>query len=85
MANKWINIHDEKPYDDEPVYYYFHNKVFYGFYFKEDVSCLYLMPYGTYSSNIFYGRSGFLSNDVTWWMPREDTEGIIIPEKPCIQ
>lgn len=84
--NKWIDIHDEKPYNNEPVYYYFDffDKVYVGYYNEEDVSEIYNEPYGKYKSNCFYGRCGFLCDDVVFWMPRDDTDGIIIPNKPYL-
>lgn len=82
--NKWIDIHDEKPYNDEPVYYYFDffDKVYIGYYCEEDTSDFFNEPYGKYKSNVFYGKGGFLGDDVIFWMPRDDTDGIVIPEKP---
>jgi hypothetical protein len=82
--SKWIDIKLEKPYNDEPVYYYFNvfDKVYRGFYCEEDVSHIFNEPYGTYKSDCFYGKSGFLCDDVKYWMPREDTDSIIYPDKP---
>jgi hypothetical protein len=82
--SEWLDIHDKKPYNDEPVYYYFDvfDKVYYGYYYEDDMSFFYNAPHGTYKQNTFYGRSGFLGDDVTYWMPREDTEPILYPDKP---
>lgn len=72
----WINIKEKKPEENQEVWYYFEhfNRVYSGKYSREDVSSMYEKPDGTYFSDVFYGKSGFLSDDVDWWMPRKEGE-----------
>ncbi len=72
--NEWKNIKIEKPKENQPVYYYFDvfDKVYEGFFCTEDNSELFDEPLGTYVSNIFYSKHGWLADDITWWMPREE-------------
>ena len=72
---EWIDIRDKEPEDGQMVYYWFgfFNKVYTGFYekYREDD-----YPEGIYS-NIFFSDKGFLTDDITWWMPREELpEGV---------
>jgi hypothetical protein len=87
MNKKWLDINIETPYNNEPVYYYFDvfDRVYVGYFCQEDVSFVYNKPYGTYKSNIFYSKHGFLSDDVKYWMPREDTDMIDKPKKPNME
>lgn len=77
--NIWLRIDEQKPYNEQPVFYYFgfFDKIYKGAYSTEEVE---------FSGKIlvmdcFYGKSGFLSDDVTYWMPRiEGNE--FFPEHP---
>lgn len=67
----WIKVEDELPEIGQRVIYYFeHVGVHVGKFMKVDNNED--MPYG----NIFYGKSGFLTDDVTHWMPLPE-----IPQK----
>jgi hypothetical protein len=75
MTSKWISIEDQKPEEGQPVYYYFgvFDSVYDGYY--KSYSDEYY-PQGI-SSDIFYSALGFLTDDVTWWMLREELpEGV---------
>ena len=73
----WIDIRDKEPEDGQLVYYWFgffdcvytgHYEQYYDEYY----------PIGVYS-NVFYNDEGFLTDDVTWWMPREKLpEGVYL-------
>ena len=59
----WRKVEDELPKDGQKVIYYFEvTGINIGKYKKDK------------EGDIFYGRSGFLTNDVTHWMP--------LPEPP---
>ena len=79
---EWINIKNKVPEEQQKVWYYFDffSKVYAGFYCSEDNSSIYGEPVGTYISNCFYSKHGFLNNDVEFWMPREDNDEM--PDKP---
>lgn len=81
-TREWKDITQEKPTNCQEVFYYFDafKKVYAGYYELIDNSELYKEPKGTYMSDCFYGKSGFLSGDVQYWMPRES--GDIAPEVP---
>lgn len=66
---EWINIKDKKPEPGKPVWYYFDvfNRIYDGHY------------YGTDKEDVFYGKHGFLTNDVTFWMPKNNNKK---PDKP---
>ena len=82
--SKWFDIKQKMPEEGQPVWYYFDvaDNVYDGFYNRDDVSSLYNEPEGTYFSNCFHGRHGWLCDDVTYWTPRE--EGQDKPDKPVI-
>lgn len=73
--SEWLRIDEHTPEENQPVYYYFgvFDCVYAGFYQKyydEDY------PEGVFS-DCFYSKSGFLTDDVTYWMPREELpEGV---------
>jgi hypothetical protein len=75
---RWIHIDMRIPSEGEEVWYYFgfNNRVYSGRHrsFREEG-----YPPGVVS-NTFYGRSGFLTDDVTFWMPRSASEER--PERP---
>lgn len=58
----WININDRKPKEWQKVIYYFKPLgTFFGEYTK-----------GENGEDIFFGDHGWLTNDVTDWMPFPD-------------
>ena len=69
MANiKWNRIDKVKPESEQKVWYWF--EIFtqtYGGFYKTD----------RYEQDVFYGDCGWLTGDVTYWMPRSDGD-----EKP---
>jgi len=73
MSESWIDIKDQKPDKGQEVWYYFHGNVYAGRYYQE-----YYWP-GTLG-DVFYGKSGFLTNDVKYWMPRSKGQ-----EKPIFE
>lgn len=66
MSN-WISVNDLLPEDGANVIYYF------------DQVGVHRGKYDA-NSNTFYGRSGWLWNDVTHWMPDKGQE---LPERPA--
>jgi hypothetical protein len=72
MVKNWISIKDKKPRKGQRVWYYFHffKRIYAGKYMLDDVSDICNKPKGTCFSNVFYGKSGWLSDDVNYWMPR---------------
>ena len=70
--NNWIKIEDKQPKEKQDVWYYFKPcGIFKGKYIKEE--------YVTYDNeidyhDIFYGKSGFLTDDVTHWMPYKEND-----------
>ena len=65
----WIKVDDRLPEVGQKVIYYFeHTGISIGKFMKAENNedCQY--------GNIFYGKSGWLTDDVTHWMP--------VPEKP---
>jgi hypothetical protein len=83
MSQQWLRIDEQKPKDAQLVFYYFgvFDKVYKGMYSSE----VFNLPdedETTITCNIDYfgGRSGFLGDDVTYWMPREDGDNY--PEPP---
>jgi hypothetical protein len=75
----WISISDKLPEEKQPVFYYFgvFDCVYAGFYQSDKIN------FGDdrwYDSNCFYSDKGFLSDDVTFWQPRE--EGQELPKSP---
>jgi hypothetical protein len=66
---EWIKVEDELPEEGQKVIYFFeYVGIHIGKFMKDkdNIGC----PYG----NTFYGKSGFLTDDVTHWMP--------LPEPP---
>lgn len=73
---KWINIHDKTPEDGQKVITYFE---FSGIEIatyrdvSKDIEVINGKEYvGLFGKNMFYNRSGFLTDDVEWWMPLPD-------------
>jgi len=73
MKQKWLRIDEQKPEKKQKVWYWFEvfKKYYEGFYNSDE-----------YKQDIFYGDCGFLTGDVTYWMPRED--GDKKPKPPTI-
>jgi hypothetical protein len=71
--NDWVKMSDRKPEETQAVIYYFDmvgiHRGWYQVYTDED----------GYKYDVFFGMSGFLSDDVTHWMPDTGQE---LPEKP---
>lgn len=61
---KWIRIDEKLPEEGQKVFYYFEvfKQVYDGFYTKDKEM----------GFNVFHGDHGFLGDDVTYWMPRND-------------
>lgn len=78
----WIKITDRRPLDGQKVWYYFDVcGVNAGYY---ELATTASLPNGNTvpipPSDVFYGEKGFLCDDVTHWLPRED--GDIKPDPP---
>ena len=66
----WIKIEDKIPDEGQKVIYYFeHTGISIGKFTKDKDNIGF--PFG----NIFYGKSGFLTDDVTHWMPLPEPPG----------
>jgi hypothetical protein len=64
--SEWISVKDRLPKDGQRVLYYFHYVgVHAGNYARE-------LDDDGYMHDVFYGKDGFLSDDVTHWMPFPD-------------
>jgi hypothetical protein len=79
IMSEWKHIDQEQPTQGQPVYYWFGawDKIYSGFFeVSEDEECKGMF--------FFYGKSGFLGDDITWWMPREELpDGVeFLPEGP---
>ena len=80
----WLRIDEQKPEQEQKVFYWFGSfgKVYEGAYVSEDTDfsnsngALYQIDY-------FYDGGGFLGDDVTFWMPRE--EGDDMPDEPSLE
>lgn len=72
--SKWIHIKDQKPQEEQDVFYFFEVLgVYKGKYQKvnyyeghDDIEPCW--------GDCFYGKSGFLTDDVTHWMPAPTDE-----------
>ncbi len=71
-TGQWIDIMQEKPKEGQSCWYWFEvfKKVYAGKYSKVDETPL--------IGDMFYDPKGYLTDDVTWWMPKEDGDD----EKP---
>lgn len=73
--SEWIKMSDRQPEHGQAVIYYFdmvgRHRGFYSTGLDED----------GYRYHTFYGKGGFLTDDVTHWMPDEGQE---MPEKPVL-
>lgn len=68
---KWINIYEQAPDDDQEVLGYFDVFDNIEVYKYKNVSG---EDDGIFGTHCFYNKSGFLTDDIVWWMP--------LPEKP---
>lgn len=84
MNYKWKDIREEKPKDNQEVYYYFDffDKVYRGIYNLEDISDIYKKDKGTYFSDCFSDKGGWLCDDIQFWMPIYDNN---FPNKPNVE
>jgi len=76
----WINIKDQKPEEDQKVFYYFeHTGIGVGKY------NIYIWPKEVMgfdeivNGDCFHGHGGWLIDDVTHWMPRSDGDNYPLP------
>jgi hypothetical protein len=83
----WINIEDQEPEEDRELFYFFeHTGVSKGKYRRT-----YYDPeiwgdgLGDCYMDTFYGRGGFLSDDVTHWMYVDGHDWYPAPPKEFIQ
>jgi len=68
----WIDIKDKKPVEGQEVFYYFNiTGVSRGRYTRK--------PFKDIEGNCFYGSDGWLTDDVTHWMP---DDGGSLPSPP---
>ena len=63
---EWISVKDKLPEEDQEVWYYFDAV---GVHKGKYTGRLYFIGKESHFSNTFYGKSGFLTDDVTHWMP----------------
>ncbi len=71
----WKNIKDCKPEENKPLFYYFDvfDKVYLGKYQETE--------YG----DCFYGKKGFLTDDVDSWVYVPDNWDGVVPDVPVKQ
>ena len=78
---EWIKIEDKKPEENQEVFYYFDILgVYAGKYNRIDLYGEFDDVEEEYWMDCFSGESGFLCDDVTEWMPRN--EGDELPDPP---
>jgi hypothetical protein len=86
MNNKWIPVTERYPKDGEQVFYYFEDTgISIGQYQKLSAfKCEQFELHPEREGHVFIGKGiigkGFLTDDVTHWMPWE--EGMITPPAP---
>ena len=67
---EWISVEDRLPEEDQKVIYYFeHTGVDIGFYKRIKYPKEFIGSTGDVYGNQFIGNAGFLTDDVTHWMP----------------
>jgi hypothetical protein len=75
---RWLNIDMTVPDEGQEVWYYFgfFDHIYSGKHrsFREEGYAPGVM------SHCFFGASGFLTDDVTWWMPRVEDD--LRPDRP---
>jgi hypothetical protein len=72
--SEWIRVDERLPEEGQAVLYYFSMVGRHRGHFTRWTD-----PDG-YTYNVFHGKEGFLSDDVTHWMP--DDGQITFPERP---
>ncbi|MFA5670197.1 MAG: DUF551 domain-containing protein [Balneolaceae bacterium] len=82
--DNWIPVSKQLPEEDDEVFYYFKLVGVHAGYFTYDIMDPEIFDYdveeeGLYISQIFYGPSGILSDDVTHWMPRKKGDSLPTP------
>ena len=76
----WIDIKDQKPKEEQEVFYFFEVLgVYAGKYKSVELDEEFIGQKGIYM-DCFYGEGGFLCDDVTHWRPR--SEGDEFPDVP---
>lgn len=81
MQRQWLRIDEQLPENEQDVFYYFgvFDQIYEGKYFSQETN--FDDEDGPmYTLNIFGGKCGYLSDDVTYWQPR--VEGQECPEMP---
>lgn len=75
----WLRIDEQKPEEEQEVFYWFgaFDKVYAGKFVTEVIDDVGPTPF---EIDYFYDEGGFLGDDVTYWMPRN--EGDPLPEHP---
>ena len=63
MMQDWISMKDHKPEENQRVIYYFKEVGVHIGRYRKDID------EEGYEHDVFHGPSGFLSDDVTHWMP----------------
>lgn len=71
QTRTWIDIREQKPEEEQDVFYYFE---FCGVCSGKYQTC----KLGTSGIvfDCFYGKSGFLCDDVQYWMPRKEYDEV---------
>lgn len=70
----WISVEDDLPKENQDVIYYFrHTGIHMGRFNRVEYPAEFVGEKGVFG-NAFFGRDGFLVDDVTHWMP--------LPEPP---
>ena len=84
----WHNIKEKKPEQDQAVWYYFeYTGLNHGSYYSEDVYDRFNLPEehpimgngvprGTIMCDVFHGKKGYLTDDVTHWAEYKEEEYI---------
>ena len=66
MADLWLHVDHDMPYEGQEVWYAWNGGVYAGKYNTDSTS----LP-GEHLQ-IFQGKYGWLTNDVIYWMPKTD-------------
>ena len=82
--NEWIKMSERKPKQNQDVYYFFeHTGVHKGKYRKQELDERIFGKKGL-MADVFFSEKGFLTDDVTHWMPVEATT-VFPPDEPKIK